>query len=179
MKTARRRWIAFEGVKNRLLQITREFKTQLSIYNAAIRHPRTPRLARWLLVAAIAYLASPIDLIPDFIPVLGHLDDLIIIPALVALAVRLIPQDVLAECCFVERTTGGEGWIDFFHRNLEQPQWESALAFIHETNERFLSSPRPHHIFSRARLNWRSRRVTFPSRCANVVAYGSACAPPC
>jgi uncharacterized membrane protein YkvA (DUF1232 family) len=85
-------------VKNRLLQITRQFKTQLSIYNAASRHPRTPRLARWLLVAAIAYLASPIDLIPDFIPVLGHLDDLIIIPALVVLAVRLIPQDVLAEC---------------------------------------------------------------------------------
>jgi uncharacterized membrane protein YkvA (DUF1232 family) len=85
-------------VKNRLLQIAREFKTQLSIYDAAIRHPRTPWLARWLLVAAIAYLASPIDLIPDFIPVLGHLDDLIIIPALAALAVRLIPQDVLAEC---------------------------------------------------------------------------------
>jgi uncharacterized membrane protein YkvA (DUF1232 family) len=87
-----------EEVKNQLLQITREFKRQLSIYDAAIRHPQTPRLARWLLIAAIVYVASPIDLIPDFIPVLGHLDDLIIIPALVALAVRLIPQDVLAEC---------------------------------------------------------------------------------
>ena len=102
-----------------------------------------------VLVVAIAYLASPIDPIPDFIPVLGHLDDLIIIPALVALAVRLIPNDVLAECCFVERTTGGEGWIDFFHRNIEQPQWESALAFIHETNERFLSSPpSPPYLFA-------------------------------
>jgi uncharacterized membrane protein YkvA (DUF1232 family) len=85
-------------VKSRLLKITGEFKRQLTTYNAAIRHPRTPRVARWLLVAAIAYAASPIDLIPDFIPVLGHLDDVIIIPALVALAVRLIPQDVLAEC---------------------------------------------------------------------------------
>jgi protein-S-isoprenylcysteine O-methyltransferase Ste14 len=57
--------VGFKAVTNRLIQITREFKTQLSIYSVAIRHPRTPRLARWLLVAAIAYLASPIDLIPD------------------------------------------------------------------------------------------------------------------
>jgi uncharacterized membrane protein YkvA (DUF1232 family) len=85
-------------VKNRLLRITGEFKRQLTTYNAAIRHPRTPRLARWLLVAAIAYAASPIDLIPDFIPIVGHLDDLVIIPIIIALAVRLIPQDVLAEC---------------------------------------------------------------------------------
>ena len=101
-------------VTNRLLQITREFKKQLSVYNAAIRHPRTPRLPRWLLIVAIAYLASPIDLIPDFIPVLGHLDDLIIIPALVALAVRLIPQDVLAECSkFVERAFSGSARCRF------------------------------------------------------------------
>jgi uncharacterized membrane protein YkvA (DUF1232 family) len=87
-----------EEHRERLLQITREFQRQLSIYRAAIRHPQTPRLARWLLVAAVAYAASPIDLIPDFIPVLGHLDDLIVIPALVALAVRLIPENVLIEC---------------------------------------------------------------------------------
>jgi uncharacterized membrane protein YkvA (DUF1232 family) len=85
-------------MRNRLPQIMREFKTQLSIYKAAIRHPRTTRLARWLLLAAIAYAASPIDLIPDFVPILGHVDDLMIIPALVALAIRLIPKDVLAEC---------------------------------------------------------------------------------
>jgi uncharacterized membrane protein YkvA (DUF1232 family) len=87
-----------EKAREGLLRITREFKMQLSTYQAAIRHPRTPRLARWLLLAAIAYAASPIDLIPDFIPVLGHLDDLIIIPALVALAIRLIPPDLFVEC---------------------------------------------------------------------------------
>ena len=62
------------------------------------RHPRTPWYAKLLAGAVVAYALSPIDLIPDFIPVLGYLDDLIIVPAGIALAVRLVPSDVLAEC---------------------------------------------------------------------------------
>ncbi|MFT3664469.1 YkvA family protein [Piscinibacter sp.] len=56
------------------------------------RHPETPRAAKWVAIAVIAYAASPIDLIPDFIPVLGQLDDLILLPLGVALAVRLTPR---------------------------------------------------------------------------------------
>jgi uncharacterized membrane protein YkvA (DUF1232 family) len=56
------------------------------------RHPETPRAARWVAIAVIAYAVSPIDLIPDFIPVLGQLDDLILIPLGIALAVRLTPK---------------------------------------------------------------------------------------
>ena len=64
----------------------------------AARHSGTPWPARLLVAAIVAYALSPIDLIPDFIPVLGYLDDLILIPLGVALAVRLIPAPVLVEC---------------------------------------------------------------------------------
>ena len=73
-------------------------KAELDFYRAVLAHPQTPRLSRWLLGAAIAYALSPIDLIPDFIPVLGQLDDLIIVPALVVVALRLIPAAVVTQC---------------------------------------------------------------------------------
>ena len=58
------------------------FMTEIKIYQAVLKDPRCPRPARWLLAAAIAYTISPIDLIPDFIPVIGHLDDILIVPAI-------------------------------------------------------------------------------------------------
>lgn len=56
------------------------------------RHPETPRAAKWVALAVLAYAVSPIDLIPDFIPVLGMLDELILLPLGVALAVKLTPR---------------------------------------------------------------------------------------
>jgi uncharacterized membrane protein YkvA (DUF1232 family) len=69
--------------------------TRLAVYLIALwklfKHPQTPRAAKWVAMAVLAYAVSPIDLIPDFIPVLGQLDDLIIVPLGVALVVRLTP----------------------------------------------------------------------------------------
>ncbi|HEX3246251.1 MAG TPA: YkvA family protein [Chloroflexota bacterium] len=67
-----------------------------ALYLAA-RDPRTPWYARGLAVLIVAYAFSPIDLIPDFIPVLGYLDDLLLVPLGVALLVRLVPTDVMAD----------------------------------------------------------------------------------
>jgi uncharacterized membrane protein YkvA (DUF1232 family) len=64
----------------------------------AYRHPQTPWYAKVWTACVVAYALSPIDLIPDFIPVLGYLDDLILIPAGLAIAVKLIPPEVMAEC---------------------------------------------------------------------------------
>ena len=80
------------GERARLLK-----RDTYAVYFAA-RHPRTPWYAKLLAAAVVAYALSPFDLIPDFIPVLGYLDDLIIVPLGVAAVVRLVPTDVLAEC---------------------------------------------------------------------------------
>jgi uncharacterized membrane protein YkvA (DUF1232 family) len=68
----------------------------LALYLAA-RDPRTPWYARLLVAGIVAYALSPIDLIPDFVPVLGLLDELVLLPLGIALALRLIPDQVMAE----------------------------------------------------------------------------------
>ncbi len=62
------------------------------------RHPGTPWYAKALGVFVVAYALSPIDLIPDFIPVLGYLDDVLLLPGLIWLAIRLLPPEVLTDC---------------------------------------------------------------------------------
>jgi uncharacterized membrane protein YkvA (DUF1232 family) len=73
-------------------------KTELAVYRLVWRHAQTPVFAKVLLGMAIGYLLLPFDLIPDFIPVIGHLDDLVIIPGLIYLALKMIPDEVVAEC---------------------------------------------------------------------------------
>lgn len=64
----------------------------------ALKSQKTPIFAKILAAVTVAYALSPIDLIPDFIPVLGYLDDVLLLPGLVALTLRLIPKEVLTEC---------------------------------------------------------------------------------
>ena len=78
-------------------QRARRLEEETAALYFAARDPRTPWYAKWLVAAIVAYALSPIDLIPDFVPVLGYLDDLILIPLGIVLAVRLVPAAVLAE----------------------------------------------------------------------------------
>ena len=81
-----------------LHQRARQLKAETWALALAVRDPRTPWYAKLLVAGIVAYACSPIDLIPDFIPVLGYLDDLVLLPLGIALAMRLVPPAVLVEC---------------------------------------------------------------------------------
>jgi uncharacterized membrane protein YkvA (DUF1232 family) len=76
----------------------RQLKQETYAMYLALRDPRVPWYARLVAACVVGYALSPIDLIPDFVPVLGYLDDLIIVPLGIALALKMIPADVMAEC---------------------------------------------------------------------------------
>lgn len=89
----------------------------------ARRHPDTPLLAKCLCVLALAYALSPIDLIPDFIPVLGLLDELILLPAMIWLAVRILPMQVVIAC----RQEAGD-WLEA--RNAKPRSYAGAVLIV-------------------------------------------------
>ena len=83
---------------DRLRQRARALKIEtLALYHVA-RDPRVPWYARLFVGLVVAYALSPIDLIPDFVPILGYLDDLILVPLGIALALRMVPPLVLDDC---------------------------------------------------------------------------------
>lgn len=82
---------------DKLKQQARQLKSEAQVLILAYADKRTPLSAKILIGLTVSYLLSPIDLIPDFIPVIGYLDDLIIVPLLIALSIKLIPAAVLIE----------------------------------------------------------------------------------
>jgi uncharacterized membrane protein YkvA (DUF1232 family) len=86
------------GLLDRLKSRARTLKRDTYALYFVARDPRTPWYAKVLAVAVVAYALSPFDLIPDFIPVIGYLDDLIIVPLGIAAVLRLVPAEVLASC---------------------------------------------------------------------------------
>ena len=87
----------------------RQLKVETYAVYLAYKDPRVPWHARLFAACVVAYAFSPIDLIPDPIPILGYLDDLVLVPLGVALALKMIPQSVLAECREKAQSTINQG----------------------------------------------------------------------
>ena len=90
-------------------QGARELKAETYALYLAYKHPHTPWFAKAFAGLVIAYAFSPIDLVPDFIPVLGYLDDLVLVPLGITLALKLIPATVMIECRTQAQIDMGEG----------------------------------------------------------------------
>jgi uncharacterized membrane protein YkvA (DUF1232 family) len=99
----------------------KELKLNLFVLYLANKDPRVPWYAKLFTLCVVAYAFSPIDLIPDFIPVLGYLDDLVLVPLGITLALKLIPQSVIEDC----KEKAKE-----IQKNGQPKNWVTATLFI-------------------------------------------------
>jgi len=85
------------NLKNKLKEKAKLLKSEVVAIYLSMKDSRTPIYAKIMIVITISYAFSPIDIVPDFIPVLGYLDDLVILPLLITASIKLIPKEILAE----------------------------------------------------------------------------------
>ncbi len=104
-----------------LKEHARKLKSDIPAVFIALKDKRTPFIAKLLAGITVGYALSPIDLVPDFIPVLGYLDDIIILPALVALTIKCIPGDIWLSC----RKKSEDIW-----KNGKPKKWYYAIPII-------------------------------------------------
>jgi uncharacterized membrane protein YkvA (DUF1232 family) len=104
-----------------LKERAKNLKTDIPAVFLALKRKETPWYAKIVAAIVVVYALSPIDLVPDFIPVLGYLDDVIILPALIALTLKLIPKSVLTEC----QVQSAGLW-----QNGKPKKWYYAIPFV-------------------------------------------------
>jgi len=81
----------------RIKSTVAKLRNEARVYKEVMADPRCPRSSKWLIGAALAYAVSPIDLIPDFIPVIGHLDDILVVSLLLGIALKKLPKEIVLE----------------------------------------------------------------------------------
>ena len=106
---------------SKLKERAKKLKTDIPAVFLALKEKKTPWYAKIIAAVIVVYALSPIDLIPDFIPVLGYLDDIIILPALIAWCIKCIPNDVFEDCRAHAKDLWGNG---------KPEKWYYAIPFI-------------------------------------------------
>ncbi len=104
-----------------LKQKANQLKKDIPAVFIALKNKDTPVIAKIIAAITVCYALSPIDLIPDFIPVLGYLDDVILLPAFIALTIKLIPHNIFEQC----RKESENMWI-----NGKPKKWYYAIPIV-------------------------------------------------
>jgi uncharacterized membrane protein YkvA (DUF1232 family) len=86
------------GILKRFKERARALRSDICTLYLAAQHPKTPWHAKLFMAAIVAYAFSPIDLVPDFVPILGYLDELILLPIGISIALKMIPPDIVMDC---------------------------------------------------------------------------------
>ncbi|MDC3418313.1 YkvA family protein [Aquibacillus salsiterrae] len=108
----------------------RKVKQDIFVLVEAYKHPKTPLFVKLLSIIIVAYAFSPIDLIPDFIPILGYLDDVILIPIAITFIIKLIPTDVLEECRDLVRNSPKEKKKNWIAGSIIILVWVAVLYWV-------------------------------------------------
>ena len=107
------------NILEKLKRWARLLKQNIVMLWFATKNPRTPWLPKTICIFIVAYALSPIDLIPDFIPILGYVDDLILLPVLIWIAIRLIPNQIIqesrveADACLIKNQSKPRSYLGF------------------------------------------------------------------
>ncbi|MGG3889744.1 YkvA family protein [Metabacillus fastidiosus] len=104
----------------KIKQKAKQIKRDIFMLVEANKHPRVPWYVKLLSILIVAYTFSPIDLIPDFIPVLGYLDEIILVPLAISLVLKLIPSDVLEEIREIVRKSD----------NVKKKNWTAGMIIV-------------------------------------------------
>ena len=119
------------SISERLRKWAKHLKLQTYALYLAYRDNRTPWYAKAFGALVVAYALSPIDLIPDFVPILGYLDDLIIVPLGIALAIKMIPKEVMDECYTeAERVFSGKRPTNWIAGSVVIGTWAALVLLI-------------------------------------------------
>lgn len=116
-------------IRERLRGWARQIKRDVHALYLAAGDPRVPWYAKVAAIAVAAYALSPIDLIPDFIPVIGYLDDLVIVPLGILLAVKLVPADLMVEFRTMAASTDAERMLGKWGAAIIVMLWVLGLTF--------------------------------------------------
>jgi uncharacterized membrane protein YkvA (DUF1232 family) len=108
-----------------------ELKREAYALHLCSQHPQTPLHAKLFALVIVGFAMSPIDLIPDFIPVIGYLDDLILIPFGIALLIRMVPNDVLEECRLKARSRPAGKPMRWFGAAIIISIWAAAIYLMY------------------------------------------------